>query len=66
MRVQSGVVVDYVFEGSNTADGQNTKQSLDAMISEVSHAIILLEPEFSHLGTSTEKGELPSSFEFRN
>lgn len=56
MRVQSKAVINHVFEGSRTADRKPIKPSIDAMISEVSHAITLLEPEFSHLGTSTEKG----------
>ena len=53
VRVQSRVVIDHVFEGSKTANGKSIKQSIDAMISEVSRAITLLEPEFAKFGVST-------------
>ena len=55
VRVQSHIVLDYVFEGCKTADRKKLEPSLTSMISEVSHAIALLEPEFAHLGTSEFK-----------
>jgi hypothetical protein len=57
VRVQSKAVVNYAFEGSGKANGQLVEPSLASMISEVSHAITLLEPEFAHLGTSAFKEE---------
>jgi len=56
VRVQSYAVFDYVFEGSQKADGRSVEPSVASMISEASDAIALLEPEFAHLGTPTEKG----------
>lgn len=56
VRVQSDAIIRFVFEGSKSANGQFIGTSLDAMISEVSHAITLLEPEFAQFGTSTFKG----------
>lgn len=55
VRVQSRTVLDYVFEGSKTANGKSIKPSIDAMVSEVYRVIILFEPEFSKFGVSKFK-----------
>jgi len=52
VNVKSKVTVEFAFEGCKTAHGQIIHESINAMLSEVSRAVSLFEPEFVSFGTS--------------
>lgn len=52
VNVKSTATVEFAFEDSKTANGQLVDMAINAMLSEVSRAIVLFEPEFAKFGTS--------------